>query len=178
MSQPIDPKVAEVFADPMFPFTTDRTIKPLDPPVVPEPARLGEGQVDCYACAQPDDLFIWTDDDWRLRAYTPTPIRGAVLLETREHHESVSDLPQQLMTELGPIIARIERAILGIGDVARVHLNRWGDGGEHFHLWFLPRPLGALQLRGSALTMWMDVLPPLPDEDVDAALAAIVKGLG
>ena len=177
MTQPIDPKVAEVFDDALFPFTTDLTIKPLDPPVIPEPPRVGAAGVGCRSCDQPDSAFIWHDDNWRLRPFKPTPLRGAVLLETRAHLDSFSGFPANLLRDFGPTVARIEAAILTIGDVARVHVNKWGDGGEHFHLWFLPRPLGALQLRGSPLPLWLDVLPPLPDGDVDRALQQIAAAL-
>ena len=88
---------------------------------------------------------------------------GLVLLETRDHYDSFADMPDDLLAELGPLTARIERAILGLGGIARVHVLRYGDGGEHFHLWFMPRPLGALQMRGSMLPVWMDVLPKLPE---------------
>jgi diadenosine tetraphosphate (Ap4A) HIT family hydrolase len=177
MADNIDPKVQEVFDESIFPFTTDLTVKPLDPRVIPEPPRVGEGGVDCPSCTQPDTKYIWVDDDWRLRPFTPTPLRGLVLLETRAHVDSFADMPSPLLGDLGPLVARIERAILGIGDVGRVHVDRIGDGGAHFHLWFLPRPLGALQLRGSPLTLWLDVLPELPGDVVDAALDSIATAL-
>jgi hypothetical protein len=41
----------------------------------------------------------------------------------------------------------------------------------------MPRPLGALQMRGSPFPVWLDVLPELPDDVVDAALDAIVAAL-
>ena len=69
----------------------------------------------------------------------PTPVPGVVLLNTRVHHDSFADMTPDLLGELGPMIARMERAVEWIGDVGRVHLNRWGDGGGHFHLWFIPR---------------------------------------
>ncbi len=71
------------------------------------------------------------------------------------------------------MIARMERADESIGAVGRVHLNQWGDGAGHFHRWFIPRPLGALQLRGSCLPMWFDVLPDLDDEAAQAPLRTI-----
>ncbi len=39
-------------------------------------------------------------------------------------------------------LADIERAIMSLGTAARVHMNRWGDGCAHFHVHFIPRPLG------------------------------------
>ncbi len=38
---------------------------------------------------------------------------------------------------------RLERAIRSLDGVARVHVNRWGDGSAHLHLWFLARPYRA-----------------------------------
>ena len=107
--------------------------------------------------------FVWTNAHWRLKGYQPTELLGLVLLETRDHYDSFADMPDDLLAELGPLTARIERAVLGLGGIARVHVLRYGDGGEHFHLWFMPRPLGALQMRGSMLPVWMDVLPKLPE---------------
>jgi diadenosine tetraphosphate (Ap4A) HIT family hydrolase len=98
----------------------------------------------------------------------PSPVPGIVLLEPREHHDSYVDLPPERLAELGPLTARIERALLSLGDVARVHVARWGDGGAHLHQWFFPRPLGQLQLRGSMLPVWLDVLPAV-DPEVEAA---------
>jgi diadenosine tetraphosphate (Ap4A) HIT family hydrolase len=172
-----DPKVVEVLEHEWFPFATDLTVKPLDSPVIPEPDRVGERGVDCPTCAMSDADYIWSNDRWRLRPYKPTPIRGIVLLETRDHYDSFSDFAPELSHEIGPTIARIERAILGIGGIGRVHVNRWGDGGEHFHLWFMPRPLGQLQMRGSPFPIWLDVLPALPDDEVDAAFEAIASGI-
>jgi len=55
------------------------------------------------------------------------------------------------------------------GDVGRVHVYRWGDGGGHFHVWFMPRPLGMLEASGAMLPLWEDVLPNLTDEQLRVA---------
>jgi len=66
--------------------------------------------------------------------------------------------------------ARVERAILGLGGIGRVHLYRWGDGGAHFHVWFTPRPLGMVEASGMMLPLWEKVLPSLTEKElVDAA---------
>ena len=67
---------------------------------------------------------------------------GAIWIASREHFDSFSDMPEHLAADFGRVVARAERAILSLGDVGRVHLYRWGDGGAHFHVWMLPRPLG------------------------------------
>jgi hypothetical protein len=59
--------------------------------------------------------------------------------------------------------------VLALGDVGRVHLYRWGDGGAHFHVWFVPRPLGRLDVCGPMLMAWEDVLPPATEEQIAEA---------
>jgi len=170
--------LAELIADPWFPFEGDVRVKALQPRQVPEPDRKAISAQDCGACAKDDSEYIWTDQNWRLRGYgEPSAIAGIVLLEARGHHDSFADLPPELLAELGPLTARIETALLTLRAVARVHVARWGDGTAHFHLWFFPRPLGQLQLRGSMLPVWLDVLPPLPEGDQLSALTWIVAAL-
>jgi len=166
-----------LLADPWFPFEGHLTVKVLAPPVVPEPARAGERADDCDTCARRDEEFIWTDQVWALRGVRDTSLPGVVLLVTRDHHDSFSDLPDPLLAALGPMTARVERALLSLPDVGRVHVCRWGDGSAHFHQWFLPRPLGAMQMRGSMLPMWLDLMEPLPAPQVDAALAVIAAAM-
>src|SRR5205823_14473036 len=91
-------------------------------------------------------------------------------LPSRAHFDSFSHLPEELAADFGRIAARVEKAMLtSLDDVARVHLYRWGDGGSHFHVWFLPRPLGMLEATGMMLPIWEDVLPNVPDEELAAA---------
>jgi hypothetical protein len=72
---------------------------------------------------------------------------------------------------------RVERAIRSLDGVARVHVNRWGDGAAHLHLWFMARPRGQLQLRGSFLPMWDDILPPVAEPQWRENLALIAAWL-
>ncbi|MDX6297130.1 MAG: hypothetical protein QOI51_987 [Nocardioidaceae bacterium] len=104
-------------------------------------------------------------------------IPGVVWLASREHADSFSDLSPRAAEGFGGIAARVERAILGLGGFARVHLYRWGDGGSHFHVWFLPRPLGMLDASGMMLPLWEDVLPHVPDEELAAAAEKVAAAL-
>src|SRR5262245_33934204 len=169
--------LAELIADSWFPFAGDITVKPLEDLVIPEPDRHDVDPSTCQACTQPDEAFVWTDEHWRLLPCLPTQIPGIVLLQPRVHFDSFSDMSPALLAELGTMTARIERALHATGDVARVHVNRWGDGGAHFHLWFMPRPNGALQLRGSMLPMWLDLMPDLPDDEARERLTRIGAAL-
>jgi diadenosine tetraphosphate (Ap4A) HIT family hydrolase len=112
---------------------------------------------------------VWSDDNWTLHPPVKGSLPGAVWLASRVHVDSFSDLPDELAADFGRVAARVERAILALGDVARVHLYRWGDGGAHFHVWFLPRPLGMVEASGMMLPLWEDALPNVPDEELAAA---------
>lgn len=162
----------------IFPFEGDLRTRPLEPPVLPEPPRRGEDGPDgCEACALGDDEYIWTDERWRVRTFEPRsglPMR--LVLEPRAHVDS-ADLPPDLAGEFGIVLQRIERAILSLGGVARVHMSRWGDGGAHLHWWLFARPEGMMQLRGTFLAVWDDILPPLPEDEWRANLVKVAAAL-
>ena len=104
-------------------------------------------------------------------------LAGAVWLASRVHADSFSDLPAPVAADFGNVVARVERAILSLGDVARVHLYRWGDGGAHFHVWLIPRPLGMLEASGMMLPLWEDALPNLTDEELAAAAQRVAAAM-
>jgi diadenosine tetraphosphate (Ap4A) HIT family hydrolase len=162
-----------------FPFDGHMTPRTLQPPVERERPRFGEGGVDCPRCAAADDEYLWVNERWRLWAFPePSGLPLIVLLEPREHHAEPGDLPDELAADLGVMLARIEGAIRGLGNIGRVHVCRWGDGGEHLHWWFLARPARIPQLIGSFAAIWDDVLPPVPEEQWRADLAALAAALG
>jgi len=151
----------ELEADPRFPWTRELQPKTLGPREVPEPTRIGVEAADCPLCERSDDGYLWTDEHWRLLPFEGIPLRGGVILESRRHVDSFVDLSTAEAASMGPVVARVERAVLSIGEVGRVHAARWGEGIAHFHLWVMPRPLGVMELRGPSLMPWMDALPPL-----------------
>lgn len=162
---------------PSFPFEGTLSVKAPEAPVIPEPARKGEDIADCSACQAPDDSYIWVNERWRVRATeTPPGLPMVLLLEPRSHLD-LGDLPNLLAAELGVMTVRVERAIRSLDNVARVHVNRWGDGAAHLHVWFMARPLGQLQLRGSFLAMWDDILPPIPEAHWKESLAHVAAWL-
>ena len=99
-----------------------------------------------------------------------------LILESRSHLD-LGDLPNLLAAELGVMTVRLERAIRSLDEVAQVHVNRWGDGAAHLHLWFLGRPAGQLQLRGPFLAMWDEILEPVPEAQWRSNLAHIAAWL-
>jgi hypothetical protein len=162
---------------PSFPFEGDMRVKPLTPPVDAEPPRTGEDPADCVACNTPDEAYIWVSERWRVRAMDrPTGLPVVLILECRSHFD-LGDLPNLLAAELGVMTVRLERAIRSLDGVARVHVNRWGDGAAHMHLWFLARPYGRLQLRGTFLSLWDDILPVIPERQWRENLALVAAWL-
>ena len=160
-----------------FPFEGDMRPRPLGPPADVDTPRRGEGGVDCDRCGGSDDDFFWTNERWRLRAIGPTGMPFIAILEPREHYAEPGDLPDELAAELGILQARIERAIRGLGDIGRVHVCRYGDGGEHLHWWFIARPPRLPQLVGSFIAIWDDVLPPVPEEIWREDIARVATAL-
>jgi hypothetical protein len=162
---------------PSFPFEGDMRVKRLAPPVDVEPPRSGEDASECVACNTPDDAYIWVSERWRVRAMDrPTGLPMVLILECRSHLD-LGDLPNLLAAELGVMTVRLERAIRSLDGVARVHVNRWGDGSAHLHMWFLARPYGRLQLRGTFLSLWDDILPVIPEYQWRDNLALVAAWL-
>jgi diadenosine tetraphosphate (Ap4A) HIT family hydrolase len=159
-----------------FPFDGDMRPRALRPPEG-EPGRHGEGGIDCRACAAADDGYFWTSERWRAYAVGPTGLPLVVLLEPRAHYGEPGDLPDELAAELGVLLARFERAVRSIPHVGRVHVCRWGDGGEHLHWWFMARPADFPQLIGSFAAIWDDILEPLPEDVWRENLAVVERAL-
>ncbi|MGD9955113.1 MAG: hypothetical protein AB7O74_11030 [Candidatus Nanopelagicales bacterium] len=147
----------------IFPFEGGIRLKQIDDPVLPEPLRHGEDGEPCGACTDGLDRAIWADDRWMLVPLTESSI-PIVLLEPQDHLDS-TDLDEDMAARLGVLTLRLEHAILALGGVARVQVMKIGDGSAHLHVWFLARPEGLLQMRGSSLTDWADALPVLPEDE-------------
>jgi len=75
-----------------------------------------------------------------------------------------------------PLVA-LGAAIEALPSVARVHVNKWGDGGAHAHIFFIARPTRMPQLRGTMMAVWDDFLPPVPVNVGDANARAVIREL-
>jgi diadenosine tetraphosphate (Ap4A) HIT family hydrolase len=162
-----------------LPYEEPLVVRAPGPRVIPEPPRRGEeGGEPCRICSGETTKAVWSDDKWTLHPPVGGSLPGAVWLASRVHVDSFRDLPPELAADFGRVTARVERAILSLGDIARVHLNRWGDGGAHFHVWLIPRPLGMVEANGMMLPIWEDVLPNVSDEELRAAAEKIARAMG
>lgn len=167
-----------VAGGPFFPFDGDLSVVPLADPVVPESPRVGEpGGDTCFRCTEPDAHVIWRDDIWTVRcgfAEIGLPMVAAL---APHDHVTLHSMPAAIAASMGPMIQRLVVAVGQIEGVGRTHFSRWGDGSEHFHMWFLARPLGMMQMRGAMLAVWDDLLPRLPDEELAANIRTVATVL-
>jgi len=161
-----------------MPYTEPLAQRPPGKRVIPEPPRRGEpGGEPCAICGRATTSALWSDELWTLHAPVGCSLPGTVWVASREHFDSFADMPAAYAAAFGPMAARVERAILSLGDIGRVHLYRWGDGGAHFHVWFLPRPLGMLDASGMYLPIWEDVLPNVADAELEAAARKVAAAM-
>ena len=153
-----------------LPYLEPLTIREPAEPTLPEPPRRGEeGGEPCFPCSpETRDNALWTDDLWSLHNPGQTGLAGSVWLMSKDHFDSYADMPEKYAATLGAVAGRVERAILGLGGVGRVHVYRWGEGGAHFHLWFVPRPEGRMDMAGPFLPVWEDSLPSLDNSEIEA----------
>jgi hypothetical protein len=160
---------------PIFPFEGDLRVKEPIPDADSDMLRAGEGDRPCPSCGKDDDEYLWVDDRWRVISAERLAV-PALFLESRDHLD-LDDLDDDMASELGRLTVRLDRAFLASGGIGRTHVNRWGDGGSHLHLWFYGRPVGSIQLLGFGMPMWAQILPPLPQEEWDRRLLAVAEHL-
>jgi len=153
------------------------------PKILPAPAeerrRKGDdGGQPCETCKGFDpEVVVWEDEHWVLTHFPkPTGLPLVLTLWTREHMD-FGDLDDQLSAEFGRISTRIVRIVEHLPDIGRVHVNRWGDGSSHFHVWFAARTEGLANILGSYAIEWDDILPPGPEDVWRADLHTVATKL-
>ncbi len=158
-----------------WPFEGALSVRPLEPPVPDEPPRNGASGNDCHACRNDGSLLVWGDESFVLALpFGPSSLPFTAFLRPRRHAD-LPDLDEVEAVRVGALLVYLERAVCSVLDVPRVQVLRWGDGSEHLHWWVMGRPTGMLQLRGTFLSHWDDLLPAAPRENVrgDAELVAL-----
>ena len=149
-----------------LPYAEPHTPIEAGEPVVPEPPRRGEpGGEPCGVC----DGTHHRPGLGR-RALDAPPAAAAAACRARcgwrrrSTSDSFGDLSPEAQAAFGRRAPGSSRAD-GARRRRRVHLYRWGDGGAHFHVWFMPRPLRDGRSRGMMLPLWEDVLPNVTDDE-------------
>jgi diadenosine tetraphosphate (Ap4A) HIT family hydrolase len=148
------------------------------PPPSGEPVRYGESaDKPCESCALDPARVVWEDERWLLtHRGAPSGLPLVLMLHTREHLDA-GDLDDDQASEFGRICNRLVRIIENLPGIGRVHVNRWGDGGSHFHVWFFARTAGLTGVRGSTALEWDDILPAGPEDVWRADLHTVATKL-
>ncbi|MCD4533404.1 hypothetical protein LRP67_04820 [Nocardioides sp. cx-169] len=151
--------------------------KVLAPPA-DEPARFGESpDKPCGSCALDPATVVWEDEHWLLtHPGAPTGLPLVLMLHTREHLDA-GGMDDDRASELGRITNRLVRIIENLPEIGRVHVNRWGDGGSHFHLWFFARTARLTGVSGSTALEWDDIIPAGPEDVWRADLHTVATKL-
>jgi len=150
----------------------------LEDPVIPEEPREGEpGGAPCSYCAASDEGALWANSHWRAMPRTWSSIPGGIVLLSKAHVDTLGAMTPQRQAEFGVIAGAIENAIMSLGTAARVHMYRWGDGRAHFHVHFIPRPLGRRQLSWRYLPFFETLLPRPAKEDMAAVSERLAEAM-
>jgi hypothetical protein len=164
----------------VFPFEVDGLQpRPLEDAVADEPrrARTPEECGTCRALGR-EDLVLHRGE--RLAVIRPGGcnlpfVANVVALD----HVGLGDLDDAALAEMGVLVGHTFAALMALDEVGNVHLNKWENGGGHLSVNLLARPMGVLQLRGSNLPLWADMLPPTPEAELavraDAVRAALAS---
>ena len=162
----------------VFPFERDGLLpKPLGERVVPEPdrARPAAECGTCKALAR-DDLVLHTGSRLAVIRPSGTSLMFVANIVARDH-ERLDDLDEAADEELGRLVARTYRALRALPGVGNVQVSKWENGGGHLSVNVLARPLGVLELRGSNLPIWADMLPNIPQDEYDERAEAVRSAL-
>ena len=162
----------------VFPFEREGLrARPLTEYADPEPDRRKPPE-ECKTCAAlgRDDLVLHTGE--RLAVIRPggtsLPFVANVVSRT---HELLDDLDDDGHVELGRLVARTYAAVQALDGVGNVHITKWENGTGHFSMNVMARPRGVLQLRGSNLPVWADMLPNIPQAEYDARAEVVRAAL-
>ena len=159
-----------------FPYEPENLrVRVFDPPVVPEPERRGVAAADCSTCSS-WDRGIWRNERFRVSLMDPSGVPVEVLLTIREHVD-FTELGDGDAAEQGQLLVHLARLVEHLPHVARAHVDRWGDGSYHSHVFVSGRPEGQLQLRGTLGVLWWDILPAVPAELAAGYARTLARGL-
>jgi len=162
----------------VFPFETEGLrVRPLSDFADPEPDRR-KSEADCKTCRAlgREDLVLHTG-----KALAVIRPGGAnlpfVANVVSRAHAPLDDLDDDGLSELGVLMGRTYAAVKALDGIGNVHLNKWENGTGHLSVTVLARPRGVLQLRGSNLAAWADLLPPTPESELAARADAVRRAL-
>jgi hypothetical protein len=162
----------------VFPFEREGLrVRPLVDYAVPEPDRR-KAPEDCKTCTAlaREDLVLHRGR--RLGVIRPAGCNLVFVANIVSlAHEVLDDLDDDGHVELGRLIGRTYSAMKALDGVGNVHVNKWENGAGHLSVTLLARPEGVLQLRGSNLAAWADMLPATPADELAARAVRVRDAL-
>ncbi|GAA5130253.1 hypothetical protein GCM10023339_60410 [Alloalcanivorax gelatiniphagus] len=162
----------------VFPFERDGLrARPLTEFSDPEPDRR-QDPADCRTCRALGEEAQVLHTGARLAVIRPgaTSLPFVANVVAREH-ELIEDLDDAAHAELGRLLARTCAAVRALDGVGNAHITKWENGSGHLSVNVMARPRGVLQLRGSNLPVWADMLPDIPQDEYDARAEAVRSAL-
>ena len=150
----------------VFPFEAGcLVVKPLGEREVPEPDRR-KAPEDCKVCRVlgDDQLVLAEGDDLAVIRTGGTSLMFTANVVSKAH-APLDALDPAAYAELGTWVGRTYTALKALPGVGNVHVNKWENGTGHLAVVLLARPEGVLDLRGSNLPIWADMLPAIPEEE-------------
>ena len=160
----------------VFPYESV-TVAPLTALEFPEPRRdtSSEG---CRVCRGQGDSarVLWGGESFVVARPASTSLMFWATVALRAHR-TLDELDGDELAEMGQVLGRTFRAVSTLDGIGRVHITKWENNTGHL-LWnVLARPEGVLQLRGSNLPAWADMLPPVPESDLTLRATRVAEHL-
>lgn len=161
----------------VFPFEAESLrARPLTEYAVPEPDRRRPPE-ECKVCRAVEGGALGTWGRFVLVRTARTTLAFNATVATSDHL-GLDDLPPEDHADLGRALGASYAAIKALPEVGNVHLNKWENGAGHLAFNLYARPIGVLQLRGSNLPIWADMLPAIAEDEFAARAEQVRQALG
>lgn len=95
----------------------------------------------CSPAAADEELNrieVWSDSWWRLTMALKAEVAGFSYLEPRRHVPHLEDLDGEEAARLGPLLARVSKALKTAAESELVYLYVFGGSIAHLHLHLAP----------------------------------------
>ncbi|MGP8075713.1 MAG: HIT family protein [Thermoplasmata archaeon] len=115
----------------------------------------------CRLCLGPegdkelDRVLVWEDSCWRLTTSVGGEVAGFSYLEPKRHIPHITDLDGEEARTIGPVLAKVTRALKEATDAELVYIYVFGGGIPHLHIHLGPHregdPLNHQLIRGEVM---------------------------
>jgi len=137
----------------------------------------------CLACdvtarrIVPPGGTIHEEGGWLLEhAISPVPLKGWLILKPKRHVEHLAALTPGESQTLGPLIAKVSRAMEQALRPERVYVCSFGEVVKHVHFYFVPRyPSMPPSGPGILVRMGSGDSPWACDDETAATAASLVR---